>query len=256
LYGVCLFFFGGAVRHALLNDFAGIRDGDVTFGVPSSQMVQIGKTSLTNVREEANGLVRWGNGVRVMEGKPIRGEIASCECVLSVSRYVVHNNLFDCLILYDFCCNAVLFDPIQEIFIDMTSFGIFDICQKILRIPVPRDRWEMWLHSNPLKILRYWKMKMLGFQPVDEITERFIIGGARSLVEAIPLESKKKFLLYNICRGQLASKTARELFEKFKGLLVNDLNVDWLREHPGEENDGQKFWDAHFADVLVFGEEK
>jgi hypothetical protein len=35
-----------------------------------------------------------------------------------------------------------------------------DALNGILRIPAPREAWDLWAHGNPLKLLRYWQLRL------------------------------------------------------------------------------------------------
>lgn len=252
LHGVCLLFFGGAVRHALLNDFAGIKDGDCTYGASAGDMVRVGQSAFGPV-EENSGRVIWGTGTTVMEGKAIRGESSSSNCyVIDDNTRVISNNLFDNLIHADFACNTVLFDPTEEVFIDPSGFGIFDIQNHILRIPVCRDKWEVWIKCNPTKILRYWKMRQMSYIAEDQDTHDFIITGAvrEGLMDDIPSNTRQAFVLHQICRGREPRAGAREwvlqALAEFRTIVVNDINA--FNARVGNSSiTGADFWGKYLA---------
>lgn len=254
MYGVCLLFFGGAVRHALLNDFAGIKDGDCTFGACAKDMVRVGQSAFGPVSHR-EGLVVWGEGVRVMEGKSIRlSHSNSCHVIDGDTVCGISNNLHVNVIHADFACNSVLFDPTSNVFIDPTGFGIFDIHNHILRIPVSRLNWERWLKATPTKILRYWKMRQMGFTAEDEETHDFIIAGVVKwkLIEDIPEATRNAFIYHQICRGREVRVGARQwvlnALRDFRAIVVSD--IDAFNAHNAEDLEiisGSEFWDRWLA---------
>lgn len=172
--GIMLLFFGGAVRQALVGDFKGINDIDVTFGAPPSLLVQQGSYKFSPVEQIGKYKVRWGAGNLVMEGNCILGSHFS-GCYVLQHDAVVTNDLVQNLITVDFACNSVLYDPISSVFIDVTGHGLHDILKRRLRIPVARPLWDLWFAQNSRKVCRYWKMRVLGFEPDSDEMHDFLL---------------------------------------------------------------------------------
>eukprot|EP00048_Salpingoeca_helianthica_P025010 m.37037 g.37037 ORF g.37037 m.37037 type:complete len:228 (+) comp9757_c0_seq1:1423-2106(+) len=128
--------------------------------------------------------VRWGTGQRVMEGKCMLGAStvtsgSACGRVGGVLKAprdrIVTSDLVLNAITIDFACNYVLFDPVSEVYIDVTGHGLHDILHRQLRVPVAADMWELWYTQNPRKIYRYWKMRLIGFTPVSQEMSDFVL---------------------------------------------------------------------------------
>ena len=76
---------------------------------------------------------------------------------------------------YDFTINQMVYDTKNNIVYDMTGEGLKDISNKIIRIPVMPDKYNIWAKKNWKHPLIYFKLKMKGFTPVNKETEDFIV---------------------------------------------------------------------------------
>ena len=190
LKGVCMFVFGGAVRDALRAGSSGQQaytpaDIDVVYGAAPAQMKEIAKElGFRPVKLLRPGKIQWGNTPEitpegrctasvVFEGAPLSPSFGKIYSRPTQSRFrareekspqLVSNSLKDHLLTMDYCCNAVFFEPRSETFLDPSGFGVKDCLHQLLRIPVPESDWPQWLKlTGSLKLLRFWKMKALGY---------------------------------------------------------------------------------------------
>ena len=76
---------------------------------------------------------------------------------------------------YDYTVNNLVYDIANDVIIDLTGFGIIDLFNKKIRIPVPSSKYMIWATSNWKKPLIYFKLMIKGFTPIDDETEHFII---------------------------------------------------------------------------------
>lgn len=229
---ITMFFFGGAVVHALLGDIAGIVDVDVTYGeLPARLKHQLDGAGFHPVRLENNVKLVCGTGKRVMEGMPMFSCEVNDEAVLSTER-VVSNDLDENLLTIDFCCNSVLFDPIANHFIDPSGAGLHDIMNKKLRIPVVHSMWDLWLNQNKRKCARYWKMRLQGFTAATVETHEFLVKTTVKLLgDEDEEDAKEGKVPPSITEAQnilktIGGKDNRDYMATRKNALKNVLFID------------------------------
>lgn len=165
---------------------------------------------------------QWGTGKLVMEGNPVQScSIRWTPCLTEMKRKIViiSNDLVDNLISIDFTCNSVMFDPMQEMFIDPSGYGLHDIQKKLLRIPVAQQKWDLWYSQNKRKPFRYWKMKLLNYSVSSNELHDFL---CQKTVESIgdDMEKGAEKLLNVICK----SKQYRpQVLSQFKRLFCEEM---------------------------------
>jgi hypothetical protein len=76
------------------------------------------------------------------------------------------------------------------------GFGVHDALKDILRIPAEREDWELWVQGNPLKIMRYFQLKVEGYKPLDSETHDFLCAAALSELKDIPAQTLRRHVLY------------------------------------------------------------
>jgi len=101
--------------------------------------------------------------------------------------------------------NALEYEPVKQIIIDPTGFGVSDVCRMEFRLPPDCLSAETWLASNGGQTaLRFYKMYQKGFQLADD--RDFVF-----LFESLDLQAR------NAIDGQDAlEKEAREFFVELK----------------------------------------
>ena len=62
----------------------------------------------------------------------------------------------------------------RGIVIDFSGSGVNDTCNKVIRIPVPRDQWDDWYSGYYWKIFRYWKLLAKGYDAEGDELPSFI----------------------------------------------------------------------------------
>ena len=243
LYGVAMFFIGGAVRHALMGDFKGINDVDVTFGHHPKVMKDIAtEVGYKPVEIVAGMKMQWGNGKFVMEGNPIQSCVirwTPCFTPKTSKHRIVSNDLIDNLITMDFTCNSVAFDPIQDIFIDPSGYGLYDIQKKLLRATVDREKWDLWYSQNKRKPFRYWKMRMLNYSASSIELHDFL---CQKTVESLRdnTEGGAEKLLNVICKVKLHRS---KVLPEFKRLFCQEMREAENRQVI-EEGATERVWKA------------
>jgi hypothetical protein len=158
----------------------------------------------------------------MMEGKPIGGVNSDVENVIHDTSSVVSSDINEDCITKDFTCNTIFYDPQNDIFVDPTGWGIHDAVKKLLRIPAEENNWELWVKGNSFKILRYWVMRMNGYQPVDNKTEDFIVKHAISEMDTLSEDSIQTFIKKGVMRGKTDSRSQQAL-KRFKTLVVQGM---------------------------------
>jgi len=106
-----------------------------------------------------------------MEGKSVNG-IGSDINPVNPAAYSI--DFLEDLKSRDFTVGALWYDVVNKIVVDPSGTGVDDAINKILRIAPEKAHWPQWWQTNPLKLLRYWKMKTYGFKP-DKETRDFVI---------------------------------------------------------------------------------
>jgi hypothetical protein len=83
--------------------------------------------------------------------------------------------------------------------IDLTGMGFADVCEKKIRIAAPEEDWPVWAGKEGeelIKRLRYWKLRVKGFEARDPQTSFFIIDSL--LQEFNGSEVQKFYCIYVI----------------------------------------------------------
>jgi len=107
-----------------------------------------------------------------------------------------HDLIADCE-RRDFTCNAVYYDPNNDVFVDPTGQGIADAQNKVLRLTTD----EKTAKQNKTLGYRYFKFRMRGYSPTEEThkfcTEQF----ADYLASASPKTKAKDLYRFFVSKG-------------------------------------------------------
>ena len=243
LYGVAMFFIGGSVRHALTRDFKGINDVDVTYGQHPKIMKDIAAAVGFGPVVIVGGIkTQWGTGKFVMEGNPIQScsvGWTNCFTENKSKTHIVSNDLVDNLITMDFTCNTVAFDPVQDMFVDSSGYGLYDIQKKLLRAPVDRDKWDLWYYQNKRKPFRYWKMRMLNYSASSDELHDFLCQKTLESLEDNSEGGTEK-LLNVICKSR---RYRSQMLPQFKRLFCQEMGEAENRQVI-EKGATQRVWKA------------
>ena len=263
MYGVCILFFGGAVRQAILESSTlSLKDVDVIYGTsPPFMAAVMAENGLGPVSHPHAGKIQWGRQSArsdpIMEGSPICPNLSSCYsgesgADLGSTECVISNSLRNHVVTLDFSCNSVVYEPTTDTFVDVSGMGVIDTVQQVLRIPVPRNRWLEWAGNNGLKLLRYWKMKLYGFRVADDETHDFIL---TQTLHTIPKTSKApvfKFLRGSIMhRKPPEHRVAEQELTRYNQMLTADVEA-FCSANPGMQQQGEEFlccWASHLEDA-------
>jgi hypothetical protein len=215
--GIPVFVVGGLVRDAIQGS-QNPKDIDIGFGCSANEVATLIDSFLNKkmVTVGPRGLVDFKTVE--LEGKAINGWNNDINTVTGKVPPSIGTSLWAENICRDFTCNAIWYDPINDILIDPTGTGIVDAINKELRIPVGTPHWDNWVIGNPTKLLRYWKFIAKGYKPCDTATRDFIIKNATA-----------GKLSKSDCSMQYKHQTDQS---GFKSAVIKDL--------------GQKFWDDNF----------
>ncbi|KAL9647971.1 hypothetical protein ABK040_016877 [Willaertia magna] len=245
--GIPVFIVGGAVRDVIYaiikdkhkgNDISSIvnkvKDIDIGFGCPPEEFCKVIKQKWPNepTPPGPRGLVVIGspNCELFLEGKAINGPNNDNQSVAKYVPKTYGTDLVNENICRDFTCNSLWYDPINKCIIDPTGDGqgIKDVLEKVLRIPVKREFWNLWVKGNPSKIMRYYKFIQKGYKPADEETRQFIIESALKY-------SKEEMECANQLRiGVMHRKTdthAQQKKQEFLNAISNDLGDDFVQHY-------------------------
>ena len=71
----------------------------------------------------------------------------------------------------------------RGIVIDFPGSGVNDTCNKVIRIPVPRDQWDDWYSGNYWKIFRCWKLLAKGYDAEGDELPSFIKNKTKEILQ-------------------------------------------------------------------------
>ena len=115
----------------------------------------------------------------------------------------------------DFACNALYYDPLNEVIIDPIGHGIADAQNRMLRVNVSGGKVE----SD--KIFRFYKFKLRGYHS-DAHNQALI---KRAAEKCLPRESKRR-LISNFCRIAPKHLSTREDAREFLQRLQEAMALD------------------------------
>ena len=136
-------------------------------------------------------------------------------------------------VLYDFTINQLVYDTKNNIIIDLTGYGIYDVFNKKIRLPVSYCKYNEWASANWKHPLVYFKLLLKGFTPFDEKTEKFIVSYIEDNFDTIYQEkicnsSRIKFYLVEVLTHGTIKPDGYRL-GKTKNRLIPYLNL--LKKH-------------------------
>ena len=115
MYGICILFFGGAVRQAILESSTlSLKDVDVIYGTSTQHMAAVmAENGFSPVSHPHPTKVQWGTSQSrsdpIMEGSPICPNLSACYSGedLADGGSVISNSLCDHLVTLDFSCRTL-----------------------------------------------------------------------------------------------------------------------------------------------------
>lgn len=224
--GFEIFLVGGTVRDVLSGRVA--NDIDFVTTMPLNRMIGFLKRMF---RTDADGYDKRGY-IR-LGGKPSSGDpfidLKVFSDALPGTKDATFGVGFDRDVAFrDFACNAVYFDPINEVIIDPTGHGVRDCESLTLRLVNGRhDR-----HQKAQVLIRAVKFVARGFEVTEETRGRLVEEYLPS-VPAMPTEQRKQYF-----RTQVMSKHKTS---EAKMTAVGDFKTSLGRLfEPGD-------WDKYFG---------
>lgn len=224
---ICVFIVGGAIRDCIIGkDKKEINDIDMGFGCTANEIEAIARKNSwwkSNCFISPFGRVQLGDSSKILflEGKSINGfnndRIKIPNLPSSIGTDLFAENMYR-----DFSCNALWYDPFNEVIIDPTGHGVEDSLKMILRIPVDKDFWDKWIEGNPLKLYRYWKFRARGYKPADQDTKNFFCSKAFEIAKKWKKNDCKIMLLNGVIGGKQDS-VAKSKAKYFRDCLNEDL---------------------------------
>lgn len=147
------------------------------------------------------------------------------------------NQLFSTALGLEYTANSLVYDSnpgsTQAIF-DLATYGVEDICNKRIRIPVPPDMREQWQKNK--KNFRFWKLRIKGFSAMDADTQRYIVEKAKNAIQNANAEFQRFYCTYalrgepdgNTCTTRVNCDAARSNANMFNTYFANDLGNFWM----------------------------
>jgi hypothetical protein len=141
----------------------------------------------------------------------------------------------------DFTVNRLIYDTQNKIIYDITGFGLKDIINKKIRIPVPPSKYKKWA-MDWKKPLLFFKMIMKGFSPVDQETTDFIVSYIQDNYDTVYLRKNengipkiKHYLIRVLTHGEIVDNkivlgSTRDRLEKYLLILKEYLNKETMKK--------------------------
>ena len=88
----------------------------------------------------------------------------------------------------EYTANSLAYDTNGlDVIIDLSGFGVEDVCSKRIRIPSNDNSeasWDSWKAASPNKIYRFWKLRTKGFTAYNEETKNYIVSSAMTAIDS------------------------------------------------------------------------
>jgi hypothetical protein len=98
----------------------------------------------------------------------------------------------------EYTINSLAYDINNDnnIVVDLPGNGVYDACNKTIRIPSDdgsQESWDDWRNApgGRSKLYRFWKLRTKNFAAVDHVTHRYIIEHAIMAIEDDPNSFRK-----------------------------------------------------------------
>lgn len=205
---------------------APLKDIDIAFSCGAEELKQFGEQrgwKFAGITQF--GLVKFGNaasGKILLEGKSIYGP---CSDVTSqVPHQSIGADLAHDTTCRDFTCNAIYYCPVNKCVIDVTGCGVQDALNRVLRVPVDMAAVTNWVNGNPLKLMRYWKMRACGYKPcTPELDALFKQEALRVFgCGLIDKSTAQHYVIRSVKRGQHSIKAEQD-YQAFKRVLIEHM---------------------------------
>ena len=141
---------------------------------------------------------------------------------------------------YDFTINRLIYDTFNNLVIDLTGKGVYDIYNKFIRIPCAPSRYYLWAKNDWKRPLLYFKLRLKGYSPFNIGTKKFVVDYIEENFEKIYMkkipytrnsnnnpvgpEKIKHFLIVNLTNGKINEDETFEYGNR-KDLLVPYLDI-------------------------------
>lgn len=154
----------------------------------------------------------------------------------------------------EYTANSLIYDVKNNILLTHHPNTLYDLMYKKIRIPVRLKFFDMWadplVYNKLIKPLRYFKLIIKGFTPINRTTEKIIVNYINKNAETAymkkrnGIENIKRFLITSISEGiidaegrynygnkekviiylnTLKKYINRSVFYKFTSILINDF---------------------------------
>ena len=196
--GIRVFIKGGAVRDAFFN----IDNIDIDAVFTSSNVLDI-KKICDNEKWYCDNVMPQYQYINI-------GGEKGASIDLTKIDYVLKDNIYN----HEFTISDLMFDPMTNILIDVSGFGLFDVINKMIRLSVEPDLYYSWAMADYKKPLRYFKLIMKGYKPINTFLNKFIVKFIEKhyentyeqpLYKGSNISKIKNFLIVNITSGTINS---------------------------------------------------
>lgn len=127
---------------------------------------------------------------------------------------------------YDFSINQMVYDVKNKLVYDLTGYGLEDTINKKIRIPIQKNKYNLWTQKNRHSSLIYFKLKLKGFKPINNKTEQFIINYIQNNFNNVymkknnkGIENIKNYLINILTHGEIYPDGTYKLGHNKKRLI-------------------------------------
>lgn len=140
----------------------------------------------------------------------------------------------------EFTVNSLIYDVRNKILLTHHPNTLDDLVNKKIRLPVRLQLFDMWAdesrYNKLIKPLRYFKLIIKGFTPINQITENLIVDYINKNAESVYLkkyndiENIKKFLIIGISGGTINQDGTYEYGDKEKVIIYLKTLKKYIRQ--------------------------
>lgn len=164
--------------------------------------------------------------------------------------------------------NDLIYDLQNNILIDLTGFGLYDVINRLIRLSAKPDEWIKWADSDFKRPFRYFKLIEKGFKPLNNRIHNFIVNYIVDNYDTLynskinpnyPVKRIKHILIKTITQGDIDTEKGTYSFGPtvnkllpFLSVLKSQLPLDIFKKIILEFNDDdlKKFKDKKLITTI------
>ena len=152
-------------------------------------------------------------------------------------------------IYLEYTTNSLAYNPHGDnLVIDITGNGVVDTCNRDIRIPVEREKWDQWRDTrHNKKLYRFWKLRVKGYSAINRKTHKYIVDSTKKAI----IEDPKSFMKF-YCSLAMKGMVITEEFE-VKCLVKNcERTIKSVEQYNSQfRQDLGEFWDSVATPIII-----